>query len=478
MCAVGHVAALAFAAMATGCGLSPAYEPEPRLPIAMATPATDGSRDVVADAPAPASSGEIAVGAETRDEYVDTDPSALTEFKPALEGHGEWVDDSTYGTVWVPAQAEVGTDFVPYATAGHWTFGDTTSYVWVSDYSWGWAPFHYGRWVHVGPRGWVWIPGRRYAGAWVDWRTGGPGYEYVGWGPARPDWYWHHGVATGWTFGFAPSYYYCHRDHFYDRDVGGRVIRHDDARATEHEGNTRVYTVANPTVGHRTLASPVVGPHPREFGIPSERVVMPPTDHRALAFATPRAVTAASAPPRRRVYDRFESTLAVPNRSYEVRPRDLPMLANVAPPSAASVRPAPFEHVAPSFHAAPSAPATVAPYRPAPVTVAPTYRPAPMVAAPTYRPAPMVAAPVYRPAPMVAAPVYRPAPATVAPTYRPAPMAAAPVYRPSPVVVAPVPRPVAPAPIFRAPVTVAPSFRAAQPQITAPFRSSAPRRGR
>ena len=42
--------------------------------------------------------GEIAVGASD-DEYADTDPSALTEFKPALAPYGAWVDDSTYGTI-------------------------------------------------------------------------------------------------------------------------------------------------------------------------------------------------------------------------------------------------------------------------------------------------------------------------------------------------------------------------------------------
>ena len=95
----------------------------------------------------------IAIGVDET-EYSDTDPSALTEFKPTLENHGAWVDDAADGTVWVPAKEEVGADFQPYVSAGHWTYSDETDYVWVSDYSWGWAPFHYGRWVYLPAQGW------------------------------------------------------------------------------------------------------------------------------------------------------------------------------------------------------------------------------------------------------------------------------------------------------------------------------------
>src|SRR5262249_50871646 len=127
---------------------------------------------------AAAESREILIGADG-DEYSDTDPSALTDFKPALDGHGAWVEDASYGTVWVPATEEVGADFQPYVTAGHWTYSEGTDYVWVSDYSWGWGPFHYGRWVLLPGHGWAWIPGRHYAGAWVTWRVGPAGYGYV-----------------------------------------------------------------------------------------------------------------------------------------------------------------------------------------------------------------------------------------------------------------------------------------------------------
>lgn len=46
-------------------------------------------------------------------------------------------------------------------------------YVWVSYESWGWAPYHYGRWAFVGSVGWCWVPPVRGSVYW------GPGY--VGW---------------------------------------------------------------------------------------------------------------------------------------------------------------------------------------------------------------------------------------------------------------------------------------------------------
>ena len=137
--------------------------------------------------PSPEPGEEVDVAAQS-DAYADTDPSALQDFHPALDPYGTWVDDPTYGTVWVPNRDVVGDDFEPYVTAGHWVYDDDDGYIWISDYEWGWAPYHYGRWVWVDGTGWVWIPGRVYAGAWVEWRTGDEEYAYVGWAPLPPLW--------------------------------------------------------------------------------------------------------------------------------------------------------------------------------------------------------------------------------------------------------------------------------------------------
>lgn len=320
---------LAFAALgalAIGCGPAPGYEPQPRVPIGYSPARSDAeplsSDELAAQNEARAqAAGEVAVGEET-DEYSDTDPSALTEFKPALEGHGEWVDDTTYGTVWVPSEEEVGADFVPYTTAGHWSYDDATSWVWVSDYSWGWAPFHYGRWVHASRHGWAWIPGRTYAGAWVTWRIGS-GYDYIGWAPMGPSWFWYGGTAVGWNYGYTPYYSYCPRQYIYSPAVVHHVVRGPAAR--EQEEHTRPYVAAapavagggrvaasptvgggrvgaSPTVGERALANPRIGPRPSELGIPAAAVVAPPREDAGLArarvFANPRtAVSQGAAPP-------------------------------------------------------------------------------------------------------------------------------------------------------------------------------------
>jgi hypothetical protein len=65
-------------------------------------------------------------------------------FYDQLSPYGQWVNDPNYGYVWIP---DVGPNFQPYATNGYWTMTDYGN-TWVSDYEWGWAPFHYGRWLY------------------------------------------------------------------------------------------------------------------------------------------------------------------------------------------------------------------------------------------------------------------------------------------------------------------------------------------
>ena len=86
------------------------------------------------------------------------------------------------GRAWRPDPDVVGEDFQPYATGGHWVYSDW-GWTWESDYPWGWAPFHYGRWALTPSWGWVWYPGTVWAPAWVDWRFGG---GYIGWAPLPP----------------------------------------------------------------------------------------------------------------------------------------------------------------------------------------------------------------------------------------------------------------------------------------------------
>ncbi len=56
-------------------------------------------------------------------------------------------------------------------------------WTWLSDYPWGWAPFHYGRWDFDNSFGWFWIPGNEWGPAWVTWRRAN---GYYGWAPMSP----------------------------------------------------------------------------------------------------------------------------------------------------------------------------------------------------------------------------------------------------------------------------------------------------
>ena len=112
-----------------------------------------------------------------------------------LDNYGDWSETPEYGAIWTPRR--VDPDWVPYRT-GHWVWVAPWGWNWVGNEPWGFAPFHYGRWVqHRGH--WGWIPGTRvarpvYSPAMVAW-VGSPGLSVsisigsrpnVGWFPLAP----------------------------------------------------------------------------------------------------------------------------------------------------------------------------------------------------------------------------------------------------------------------------------------------------
>ncbi len=136
----------------------------------------------------------------------------------------------------------------------------------MSDYSWGWAPFHYGRWAYTGGYGWGWIPGRTYSGAWVTWRTGGAGYGYVGWAPLGPTWGWRNGAAVG--FGFAtPRSVRLLPDRAASSRRGVSELRSCAVRRSPASPRARVTYTASAPAAH-TVAHPTVngGPSPSSLG--------------------------------------------------------------------------------------------------------------------------------------------------------------------------------------------------------------------
>jgi hypothetical protein len=157
-------------------GQSPAVA-QPVAPVPVSQPAPPS-------APAPAAAPA----------YVSTPPADVTYFYNDLAPYGAWIDLPGYGWCWQPTVVAMHHDWRPYCDSGHWVYTDA-GWCWTSDYSWGWAPFHYGRWYMHERCGWVWLPDRVWGPAWVTWRTGG---DYCGWAPLPP-----HAdfvVGLGWRF--------------------------------------------------------------------------------------------------------------------------------------------------------------------------------------------------------------------------------------------------------------------------------------
>lgn len=83
-------------------------------------------------------------------QYVSTDVVGYED----LDDYGSWSSTPEYGNVWYPTDVEQG--WAPYRT-GYWAYIAPWGYTWVDLKPWGFAPFHYGRWVWTG-RAWGWIP--------------------------------------------------------------------------------------------------------------------------------------------------------------------------------------------------------------------------------------------------------------------------------------------------------------------------------
>ena len=204
---------------------------EQQQPAAAEPPPEPYYNESAADAaPAPAQQQDV----------PDTDPSALTTFRPALDPYGAWVTDSTYGTVWVPNREVVGEDFAPYVSRGHWALTSDNDWIWESDYPFGWAVFHYGRWVWVSGHGWAWVPGRTYANAWVVWRTPYAGYDYIGWAPMPPTWGWYNGFAFGLWYSPPLPYVFCPSRFAFDYRVHYHIVR-DRGLVRDIASHSRVY---------------------------------------------------------------------------------------------------------------------------------------------------------------------------------------------------------------------------------------------
>lgn len=147
-------------------------------------------------------------------------------FYDRLSPYGQWFEYPPHGYAWRP---NLGRDFVPYRSNGHWAWSEEYEWIWVSDYPWGWAPFHYGRWHFDNRLDWIWVPGYEWSPAWVVWRSNS---DYYGWAPIDI------GISISLSLGGynPPSFYWnfvrgnnLHRNdlnrHFIDRNRNQDFLR-------------------------------------------------------------------------------------------------------------------------------------------------------------------------------------------------------------------------------------------------------------
>ena len=144
----------------------------------------------------------------------------VSYFYEDLSPYGRWFQEPSYGWCWTPYDMSVG--WRPYSD-GHWEYTDY-GWSWVAIETWGWAPYHYGRWYFDDSYGWVWVPGTVWAPAWVAWRYGD---DYVGWAPLPPRAGWD--TSIGLTFadaGAIPPHEWCFvpRRHVLDVSLRPRLV--------------------------------------------------------------------------------------------------------------------------------------------------------------------------------------------------------------------------------------------------------------
>jgi uncharacterized membrane protein YgcG len=209
------------------------------------------------------------------------DPNAYQQFESTLSPYGSWQDVPDYGHVWVPSATAVGYDFEPYSTGGHFVMSDY-GWTWVSDWDWGWAPFHYGRWAMAPGYGWCWLPGTHWGPAWVHWRWGG---GYVGWAPMGP-----RGVVVGAPRGVRSPWHFTVANQlgaFHPHFLPARAV------ASVWRGTTPIHNVSTVNVRGSTVRFNM-GPSSHLYAAATGRAIAP----TPLRAAAPRALPNQAITPR------------------------------------------------------------------------------------------------------------------------------------------------------------------------------------
>lgn len=219
-----------------------------------------------------------------------------------LDDYGYWDRHASYGTVWYPTTVAVG--WAPYRN-GRWSWVRPWGWTWVDDAPWGFAPFHYGRWVNVAGR-WGWCPGAvnvrpYYAPALVAW-YGGPGWS-AGINVGGPVYGW---VPLGWGDPYLPHYRISDdRWHAYNRPYGVNRAERPNAPPTRYSNyavpgaitavSEAAFTGSRSVSSHRVNLSPSqLAGAPAVTSLPSLHKPREVTSERARPGGSiPRAASSA-----------------------------------------------------------------------------------------------------------------------------------------------------------------------------------------
>lgn len=447
-------------------------------------------------ADARAQSARQAEEARERARMRDVRPAAerrtLDLFYDQLDPYGDWLEVEGYGFVFHPTVAR-DRDWRPYVD-GSWLRSDQ-GWVWKSNEPFGWATYHYGRWIRLNKRGWVWVPGSEWAPAWVAWRAN---EDYVGWAPLPPEAYSPNGfnfaVDDYYDIG-AGSYVFVTRRNFIggnsyvgrgiDLDRNGRIVAEtENVTNISYQQMNQQTVIVNEGPSLASVSGPGAAPvatfkvHRIEAGNPHEHPTA--TAAGVLSIFAPALLHQLQTKPRqvrsREPYEvnrgwkeippdmqaRIREKNATEARQLEARqrsgvivappptaPRNVPQTPVASPVTA----PPGIRHGVPKPGMVPPEPGGLRPRQPAPAAAATP--PAPVIPPaqtlqpvqnPAVVPIAPIPAPSLPPAPVVKPERKRPEAAPVVPVVKP---------EPKPSVIPPVAAPVPPAPLAKPETTPA-----------------------
>jgi Family of unknown function (DUF6600) len=265
----------------------------------------------------------------------------------SLGAYGRWETTSAYGAIWIPN--DVPADWQPYRD-GHWAYIEPWGWTWIDREPWGFAPFHYGRWVRFQDR-WCWAPGLAYGEvregpAWPVYAPALVVFAHIVTAAQRPAVAWY---PLGWNEPYFPSYHVSRRyfervnEHVVERrefvrvtNVYNRIyVRHENVRPYEmfHATAFRDRAVAVPRhdfAERQPVATRIFRPQPkalrplvRPAGVAAPHVAPRPVLRR-IEPPKPKILPAARRAPIPKALLREHRRASGPVRPTAVRPPTLP----------------------------------------------------------------------------------------------------------------------------------------------------------